>query len=151
MLTEHVSPTIEVPLIVPQALGADHTSSVLDVTVEPHVCNARTFVISLGASGAALSAANKIEFSVEGSDDGGTTWTTVPAADLVVPQGTALSGNVLPITKAADVSKVYEIGVLRSHGRYRVKADFSGDHSGGDTHIGVNARLDRLASSRLAS
>lgn len=143
MLTEALSKERVFQLIDPQVLSADHTSAVLKMTQEPNLGSELTICVYLGVPGVTLDASNYIEFVLEGSDDG-TNWAALPGAQLV----NAASGTIVSAKAAADASQIHEVGVLKSHQEYRVRADFTGTHGTG-TPMAAWARVGRLAVSRI--
>lgn len=100
-----------------------------------------TFAMQVGVGGITFTATNRIDALLEHSEDG-TTWTPVPAAQVVGAPTMADDGIVRSFRAAHAAPSVTRFGYIGDNRYSRLSADFNGTHGTG-TGISAMAILGR--------
>lgn len=138
---DHVTFARGVPCLPPQVASTTQTGAGVDRVG----CNAVKFALDIGAGGITFSGTNKIEFSIEHSDDN-TTFAACAASDVIlgVNCDAAISNGIFRSLIAAKAAEDVTIIGYRGSKRYiRIKATFSGTHGTG-TAMSAVAILSEL-------
>jgi hypothetical protein len=112
----------------PAVIAADTTPAALDL----QGYHAAMIQLSIGVGGITFDGSNKIEFTLQHSDDD-STYTDVAATDLNGKDApaTVTTGIVLSLVAAHASVTTHEIGYIGGKRYLKLKADFSGTHGTG--------------------
>jgi hypothetical protein len=115
----------------PIALDADN----VPVAVDLDGYRAAMILIAVGVGGITFDGSNKIEFTVQDSDND-STYADVTQADIEDDITVATGGIVKSLTAAHAAATVTKVGYIGGKRYLKIKADFTGTH-GGTTPICV--------------